>query len=135
MKIKYEFATNDVSEVEVNDELGKEIIEIERAEYNNNRRETRRHNSYNDDNDKMETLMDTKVNIVRDVEMKICIEDLEKAIKMLQEQQQELINKLFFQEQSMAEIAREEGVSSKAIQDRISKIKNRLRKIIEQNLK
>jgi hypothetical protein len=43
MKIKYTFATRDTVEIEVNDDWAKELKEIDRKEYNSNKKETRRH--------------------------------------------------------------------------------------------
>ena len=43
MVIKYSFLDNTTSEVEVDDELGKHITEMDEADYNLNRKETRRH--------------------------------------------------------------------------------------------
>ncbi|GHU98395.1 hypothetical protein FACS1894211_02070 [Clostridia bacterium] len=43
MKVKYTFATKETVEVEVNDELAQEIKELDRKEYNSNKKETRRH--------------------------------------------------------------------------------------------
>lgn len=42
MKIKYEFATETV-EVEVSEEPGTAIVDLDRREYNINHKETRRH--------------------------------------------------------------------------------------------
>ena len=43
MVIKYKFLDNTTSEVEVDDELGKHITAMDEADYNLNRKETRRH--------------------------------------------------------------------------------------------
>ena len=43
MKIKYEFVTGEVIEIEVTEEMGNLIVELDRLEYNNNHKETRRH--------------------------------------------------------------------------------------------
>ena len=43
MKIKYEFVTGETVEVEVDDNIGEVIVELERIEYNNEKKETRRH--------------------------------------------------------------------------------------------
>ena len=45
MKIKYQFATETV-EIEVSDDWGNLVIDLDRQEYNNNHKETRRHISY-----------------------------------------------------------------------------------------
>ena len=44
MNIKYEFITGEVVEIEVPDYMGEVSIEIEKQDYNLNRKETRRHN-------------------------------------------------------------------------------------------
>ena len=43
MKIKYEFVTGETVEVEVDDSIGKVMVELDRIEYNNDHKETRRH--------------------------------------------------------------------------------------------
>lgn len=45
MKIKYQFATETV-EIEVADDWGNLVIDLDRQEYNNDHTETRRHVSY-----------------------------------------------------------------------------------------
>ena len=42
MKIKYEFA-NETVEIEVDEQWGSVLIDLDRQEYNNNQTETRRH--------------------------------------------------------------------------------------------
>lgn len=52
MKIRYEFANGEVSEVDVSEEIGAMIMELDRQESNVNHKETRRHCSleaYNPD--------------------------------------------------------------------------------------
>lgn len=43
MKIKYEFVNGDVVEIEVDQEIGNVILELDRKEKCNNHTETRRH--------------------------------------------------------------------------------------------
>ena len=45
MKITYKFVTGEVTEVEVSEEIGAVIIDLDRQEYNNDHKETRRHYS------------------------------------------------------------------------------------------
>lgn len=134
MKIKYEFLTGEVLEIEVSHDIGEVSIEIDSEIYNGDRRETRRHESYSNDNGKHDVLEDLSVDVEAEVLKSLEYEVLYKSIKMLQPQQQKLVYKMFFEEWSMADIAREEGVSPKAVQSRVNKIKDRLRKIIENNL-
>lgn len=134
MKIKYEFVTGESVEIEVPDNIGEVSIELDREIYNSDQSETRRHESYNQGNVKQETFEDLSVNVEAEVFSSFEYEDLYNAIAMLQPQQELLVHKVFYEERTMADVAREERVSSKAIQDRVNKIKARLRKIIENNL-
>lgn len=134
MKIRYEFVTGEVVEIEVADDIGDVSIAIDKEIYNGNRRETRRHNSVQDLEEQGRQLPDESNNVENEVIRGEVYERLHKAIAMLQPQQQKLVKKVFFEEQTMADIAREEGVTAKAIQDRVNKIKTRLRKILENNL-
>ena len=43
MKITYEFVTGEVSEVEVDERLGGMLLDLDRQQYNNDKKETRRH--------------------------------------------------------------------------------------------
>lgn len=134
MKIKYEFLTGEIVEVEVPEAIGEVAVALDRDIFNSNRRERRRHNSMENMQEKGHQLQDKRSNILFLLEQQELTEALHKALDKLLPQQQELIKKVFFEERTMAEIAREEGVNAKAIQDRIKKIKFKLRKIIENNL-
>ena len=43
MKVRYEFANGEISEIEVDDNLGELLVDFDRQEYNNDHKETRRH--------------------------------------------------------------------------------------------
>ena len=43
MKISYEFVTGEISEVEVDESLGGMLLDLDRQQYNNDQKETRRH--------------------------------------------------------------------------------------------
>ena len=43
MKVRYEFANGEISEIEVDDSLGELLLDFDRQEYNNDHKETRRH--------------------------------------------------------------------------------------------
>lgn len=58
------------------------------------------------------------------------IEQLQKALKRLLPAQQELIFKVFFCEKSITEIAREEGVTPNAIENRLKRIYRKLKEIV-----
>ncbi len=135
MKIEYKFVTGEAVEIEVPDTLGEVSVEIDRTIYNSDHRETRRHNSIDNLSENGLQFPD-KRNKVEDVVLRSEEhERLHQAINMLLPQQQKLVQQVFFEERSMVDIAREEGVTAKAIQDRVKKIKNSLKKIIEKNLR
>lgn len=128
MKITYEFATQESVEIEVSDNIGEVIIEFERKEYNNNRSETRRHESYSDNDDKKEALADKNVDVFAEVEKNLNVEKLHNAIARLQPQQQELIRKIFFEGSPIVSVAKELGITKQACNNRLNKIYNQLKK-------
>jgi RNA polymerase sigma-70 factor (ECF subfamily) len=134
MKIKYEFVTGETVEVEVTESISKVAIELDRAIKNSDRRETRRHNSVEALGEKGTQLSDGRVDIPLVIEQQEMRETLHNAMDKLLPRQRELIYKVFFDGRTMADIAREEGVTAKAVQDRVNKMKARLKKIIENNL-
>ena len=128
MKIKYEFANGEVIELEVEEAVGSVVIELERDEHNGNRRETRRHESYCDDNDKQETLVDKSVDVIAEVEKSFEYEKLNKAMEHLQPQQQELVRKVFFEDKPIVKVAKKLGITKQACNNRLNKIYNQLKK-------
>lgn len=140
MKIKYTFVTGEIIEIEVDDCLGAEIQAIDHQANLKDRAENRRHHSIEQLGEQGIHFADPKSNIAAVIELKETIaelrSDLEKlraAIHSLQPQQQELVKQIYFEGKSMAEIARTEGVTPKAIQDRMNKIKNRIRNLFEKS--
>ena len=128
MKIKYQFATETV-EVEVSEELGNIIVDLNRQEYNNHHKETRRHCSLDAFN-----LDDALFPSEEDIEAEVVAKDqynrLYAAIALLEPQQKELVRQVFFEDRKIVDIAAEEGVSEAAIRNRLKKITQRLKKIL-----
>lgn len=128
MKIRYQFATETV-EVEVSEELGNIIVDLDRQEYNNHHKETRRHCSLDAFN-----LDDALFPSEEDIEAEVVAKDqynrLYAAIALLEPQQKELVRQVFFEDRKIVDIAAEEGVSEAAIRNRLKKITQRLKKIL-----
>ena len=126
MKIKYEFADETI-EIEVSEDWGAVLIELDRQEYNNDHAETRRHCSLEEYN-----LDGNFVSNGGDVEDAFLIsEDNKKlyaAIKKLEPRQQYLIEQVYFLGRKQVDLAAEEGVSHVAItyalQRAVKKLKN-----------
>lgn len=128
MKIRYQFATETV-EVEVSEELGNIIVDLDRQEYNNHHKETRRHcslDAFNLD----DALFPSEENIEAEVATKDQYNRLYAAIALLEPQQKELVRQVFFEDRKIVDIAAEEGVSEAAIRNRLKKITQRLKKIL-----
>lgn len=121
MKFKYHFA-NETVEIDVSEEWCNILVDLDRAEYNNNHTETRRHyhieaceyegEDYGAEDSSLAALFED-----------VSLEDrLPAAISKLQPQQQELIQRVFFNGERLVDIAAQEGVSKAAISRRLSKI-------------
>ena len=126
MKIKYQFATETVT-LEVEDQWATVLVDLDRQEYNVNQKETRRHCSleaYNLDDALLPSDMDVEADVIADADK----ERLYAAIAELQPQQQELLKRVHFQGEKMADIARADGVSKAALTARMKKIYKSLQK-------
>lgn len=126
MKIKYQFAT-ETMEIEVSDDWGDVLVELDRQEYNVDHKETRRHASleaFNLDGNLFPSATDVAGGVIGKEER----ERLYAAIAKLQPQQQELLRRVYFGGEALADIAREEGVSKMALTNRMKKIYAALQK-------
>lgn len=130
MNITYEFVTGEKIEIEVNEDIANISIEIERKIYNNNQKERRRHNSI----DGMEELGFQFEDINNEMEVKVeeaeTTDEVRNAIKTLIPNQQDLIEKIFYKDMKIVDIAAYEGVTEAAIRNRLNKIYKKLKKIL-----
>ena len=129
MKITYEFVTGEVSEVEVDERLGGMLLDLDRQQYNNDQKETRRHFSLDGmdyEGEQFASAEDTEREAVRQEGMA----RLYSAMEVLSPSQRELVEKVYFEERKITDIAREEGVSEAAIRNRLKKIYSRLKKFL-----
>ena len=121
MKITYEFVTGEVSEVEVDERLGGMLLDLKRQQDNNDQKETRRHFSLNGmdyEGELFASAEDTEGEVVRREDMA----RLYSAMEVLSPSQRELVQKVYFEERKITDIAREEGVSHVAVRDRLERI-------------
>ena len=126
MKIRYEFATGEVSEIEVSEELGRVIEEMTHQAALRDRAETRRHVS-------LDKLLEAGLPLADDN----CVETLAEraidhaallhAMEQLLPQQKELLLKVYFEERSCASIARELGQNERTVRERLYRAQNRLK--------
>ncbi len=125
MIVKYdEFLSKipgEVTEVEVDDELGKYISEMDEADFNLNRRETRRH-TYMSVLEEKGRYIPADTDPLHDVLKAERTRELMAAIEKLQPQQKELLIRVYWNKELQKDIAAEEGVSEMTISRRMKKI-------------
>lgn len=131
MKIRYEFATGEVSEVEVSEELGRAIADMTHRTALRDRAETRRHVS-------LERLLALGAQISDDqtgtddlAEQAIITAAVLRALESLNSQQKMLIWKVYYEGRTCRSIAYEEGVHPATITHRLQRIYQILRKELE----
>ena len=130
MKITYEFVTGEVSEVEVDERLGGMLLDLDRQQYNNDQKETRRHVSL-DGMDYEGELFASVEDTEEEAERREDMARLYFAMEALSPSQRELVKKVYFEERTFADIAREEGVDKSAISHRLERIHKKLKKILD----
>ena len=129
MKITYEFVTGEVSEAEVDERLGGMLLDLDRQQYNNDKKETRRHVSL-DGMDYEGELFVSAEDTEGEAERREDMARLYSAMEALSPSQRELVKKVYFEERKITDIAREEGASEAAIRNRLKKIYSRLKKFL-----
>ena len=133
MIIKYEFLsklTDEVSEVEVSEELGRAMVEMEKDDFNNDRRETRRH-CYMSELEENGRYIADESDLLDDILEAELHDALMAAIEKLQPQQKELLIRVYWKKEHQKDIAAEEGVSKMAISGRMKRIINSLKKFLK----
>ena len=132
MKYTYHFANGDSQEIEVTEAQYLILKDADRIEYNNDHANTRRHVSL----DMVEADEGMQfADITQDVEATICAHEsivaLHNAMRSLSPEQRQLIQKVYADGYSYAEIAREEGVDRSAVRKRMERIHANLKKILK----
>jgi RNA polymerase sigma-70 factor (ECF subfamily) len=130
MRIEYEFVTGEVSEIEVEDSIGEVLLDFDRQERNNDRRETRRHMSLDGMDFEGEWFVSAE-DTEGDVLYRDDMERLAGALGALSPEQRRLVLKVYFKEMRLADIAHDEGVSEAAVRNRLKKIYRKLKKILD----
>ena len=127
MKITYEFVTGEISEAEVDERLGGMLLDLDRQQENNDQKETRRHFSLDGmdyEGELFASAEDTEGEAVRREDMA----RLYSAMEALSPSQRELVEKVYFEERKITDIAREEGVSKQSVHERVQRALKKLEK-------
>ena len=82
-----------------------------------------------------ETIVDEAIDVENIVETKIMIEAVKNAISMLNTEERDIIECLYFNDETLSSIARRKKVSYQAIQWRKNSILKKLRLLLEEILK
>ena len=131
MKIEYKFLNGEKVYIDVDEKFGKIIRKLDNELKNNNRKETRRHESLSLlDNDSIS--IDPHSDVCDKVIKKIDIDKLYKAISNLKPKEQKLLHNLYLRKCPLTQSAYAKvlGVTENAIQKRLSKIRNKLKNLL-----
>ncbi len=129
MRIKLHQPTG-IKEITVTEAEGKEIIELNRIEYNNNHRETRRHVSL-EAYDPYGVLVKDNADPLQEAINKEEMEQLHHSINQLKPEQQKLVMKKFWNDMKQVDIAKDNRVTKMAITKRFQTIYRRLKKNLQ----
>ena len=129
--IQYKFNDGSIKEISVTDELYALHLELLQEEKRNHWKETRRHIS-------LDYLMEQGADIAdhRDGDpLSALIEKtddkkLKNALSYLSDKQRSLIEKVFYNDLSLREIARQTGVSHQALSQQLATIYKKLKKLL-----
>ena len=82
----------------------------------------------------VDNIIDEKIDLEKIVEVKMQIEELNKALATLTKEERELIEAIFYREESLRSISRKEKVTHQAISGLRDRILEKLRKILEDKI-
>lgn len=120
---------NNYVEIEVEDDFALEYRAMEHKDALVERKETRRHQSLNKSMDNGFDIADTRVDIE---ESAIEAERLEQIFSCLTDCQREIARMFFLDGYSQKEISEQLGIAKSSMSERITTIKNKLKKVLSQ---
>ena len=129
MKIQYKFASETI-EIEVSEEWSEILIDLDRQEYNNDHKETRRHYhlegcAYEGDDFAVEDPA-----LAQLLEDDALLAKLPSAVASLLPRQRRLINQVFVEKKTYVAIAREDGVDESAVRKAVGRALKKLEKLL-----
>ena len=127
---RYHFSNGETISIEIPDDWGEILIDMDRQEYNNNHKETRRHYSLEG------KVYEGKDYAVEDPGLEALFagptdeERLRAAIQKLDPDQQAMIRAIYFEGVSVNDYAARMGVTQSAISHRLQTVKKKLKKLL-----
>ena len=82
----------------------------------------------------VDNIIDERIDLEKTVEVKVQIEELNKALATLTKEERELIEAIFYKEESLRSISKIEKVSHQAISGRRDRILEKLRKLLKDKI-
>ena len=82
----------------------------------------------------VDNIIDERIDLEKIVEVKMQIEELHKALATLTKEERELMEAIFYREESLRSISRKEKVTHQEIGQRRDRILEKLRKILENKI-
>ena len=128
MKIRYVFCNEEV-EIEVSEEWGAIILDMDREERNNNQTESRRHcslDALDQDGNNIPSAQDLEADYLKREEC----EGLHAAIKQLSPRQQGLIRQVYFERRKYSDIATQEGKDESSIRHATERAAKKIKKLM-----
>ena len=131
MKIEYRFVTGEKTAIEINGDFEEIILELDKEEYNCNRKETRRHKSLSLSDKSIEN-MSLSSDICDDVFKNFDKEKLHNAISRLKPNEQELLHKVYLDldKINITKYANSLGVKPTVLWKRLERIRKKLKNIL-----
>ncbi|MCM0759096.1 MULTISPECIES: sigma-70 family RNA polymerase sigma factor [Sporomusa] len=132
MKFKFKFVKGEPVEEEVHlrEDVEKEITKFDKYVEDRERAETRTENRDKRSLDEIQAGDVTIPDVSFVVERRAEIAAVRRAWRKLLPQQQELLKKIYIDERTIVNVAREEGVAPQSIHERLNRIYKRMRKIL-----
>ena len=133
VKIMYRFADGHVEELKVEPEVADALKELDRQEYNNTQKESRRHVFLSSMAYAGETLTDLGLDTEQTAIGKIGADKFWMVFRKLKPQQQKLLYALYLSDQpvSHAEYAKRNGLREESVWQNAWRARNSLKKLLE----
>ena len=125
--IKYFDGTKYI-EIEVMEEFAAEYAELEHKEKFTERKETRRHQSLDKSMEHGWDIADQSADVVLQAEAEEDKKRLHDAILKLPKEQRRLLEEVYFQDIPQTELAKQDGVTKTAVNNRLARILKKLKK-------
>lgn len=130
-KVNYEFVTGEVVEVEVSEYWEEVLKEMDRLDYNNDKKETRRHVGLDTGFDGSDWLIDGEADPEEIILNRMTLESgIEEAFKLLTANQKDAFISIRYMEMSVSDYAFKRGISQPAATYRLNGAEKILKKFL-----